>query len=167
MIGGYNFNVENLDKWLQWLNTLEQKDINTAKSEILRSAGLRILEYVDDFTPVQSSFLKNSMSVGNKDNVFILKVGRTSYILVGTAVKYAAAVENGHQDRAGRFVPGFWSGDVFHYVPDYPGGMVLTGKLVPGAHMFERALDAVQDSGDLDKIAEFTFRKMYASLIGG
>jgi hypothetical protein len=128
----YGFKVENLDKWLKWLAEQEAKGIDQAKSEILRSAGFRILEYTDDFTPVQSSFLKNSMSTGNKDNVFILKVGRTSYVAVGTAVKYAAAVENGHQDRAGRFVPGFWSGDVFHYQPDYPGGMVLTGKLVPG-----------------------------------
>jgi len=165
--GGYSFNVDNFDKWLAWLNTLDAGGIAKAKDEILRATGFRILEYVDDFTPVQAGTLKNSTTAGNKDNIFEVRVGRSSYVFIGTAVKYAAAVENGSQQRAGRFVPGFWSGDTFHYQPDYPDGMVLTGKFIEGAHMFQKGLDAVQDSGDLDRIAEFTFKKMYSRLVGG
>lgn len=161
-------NIENLDQWLDWLKTLDKESVDNMKSRMLRSAGLRILEYVDDGTPRRTGRLQNSMSMGAQDNYFKLKVGRTSFVAVGTAVEYAAAVENGFSqaDRRGDFVPGFWRSGTFHYQPGATTGMVLTGAIIEGAHMFRNAMDNLAQ-GDMDTIAEFEFRRLYAELFRG
>jgi hypothetical protein len=157
------FNIENLDKWLEWLESLDKEHLERFQSRVLRTAGLRILEYADDLTPRRSGRLQNSMTMGDRENVFKLKVGRTAYVAVGSAVEYAEAREKGFEQRRGRFIPGYWRSGTFHYDPEaYPEGMVLTGKIIEGAHMFKKAMDYLED--DLDTITEFEFRRLYAEL---
>ena len=160
----HTFNIQNLDRWIAWLNSLSEENLEQFQSRFLRTAGLRILEYADDNTPVRSGRLKDSLSAGAQDNVFKIQVGRTSYVAVGTAVDYAEYVEKGFTQKQGQFVPGTWRSGTFHYDPAaYPSGMVLTGKVIPGAHMFQKAVDYVEN--DLDQIAEFEFRRLYAELL--
>lgn len=164
---GHVFNIENLDRWTEWLESLDKEPKERMQSRILRTAGLRILEYADDLTPRRTARLQNSLQMGDKDNIFKLQVGKRSYIAVGTAVEYAEYVEKGvdQSDRKGDFVPGFWQSGTFHYDPEAKGGMVLTGAIIAGAHMFEKALDYLEE--DMDKIAEFEFRRLYAELFRG
>ena len=160
---GAGLNIENLDKWLAWLDSVETVHVDRFKDRVLRTIGLRTLEYVEDLTPRRQGRLQNSMTFGDKDNVFRLKVGKTSYIAVGTAVEYAQPVEYGFTQQAGRFVPGRWKNSgTFEYDPETKTGMVLTGKVIPGAYMFTKAVDYVED--DIDAIVEFEFRRLYAEL---
>lgn len=157
--------VRNLEDWQRGL--MEAADgpaVDRMKDRILRTAGLRTLEYLDDLTPVRSGRLKGSMTMGDRDNVFKIEVGRTSYVFVGTAVKYAAAVNDGHTQKKGRFVPGYWNGDTFVYEEGSKDGMVLTGKVIPGARMFEKSMDYMED--DLQAIVEFEFRRLHRELFG-
>jgi len=170
--------IKNFDRWTRWLGQVEAGELDICKSRILRSGALRGLEYAQDLTPRRSSRLAQSLSIGARGNVFKLKMTKkNSSIFFGTNVAYAAAVEDGYTQEAGRFVPGFWSGDTFHYVPqaeasaswhgqDSMGGMVLSGKVIPGAHMFRKAMDHLK-SGDMNRITEFEFRRLYAELRGG
>lgn len=157
-----DFEIENLDKWLAWLNSLEGEEIKQLKSRILRTLGLRVLEYADDLTPRRTGRLQNSLTMGGQDNVFNLQIGDVSFIVVGTNVEYAAHVEEGFRQRAGRFVPGFWSSGTFHYDPGAKTGMVLTGKVIEGAHMFRKALEYVKD--DAAQVVLFEFKRLYAAL---
>lgn len=164
-----NVNIENLDKWLDWLEGLEKEHIDRFKSRVLRSAALRGMEYTQDYTPVRSGILAGSFRPGDKNNIFLLKVGKkTSYVVYGTVVKYVRYVEEGFEQEAGRFVPGFWRNGVFHYIPYEEakaqgiGGMVLTGAKVEGAHMIQKGFDDMQE--DLDDIVEFEFKRLYAEL---
>jgi hypothetical protein len=154
--------IDGLEDWQRWLATLEGEEVENMKSRILRKTGFRTLEHLDDYTPVRTTRLKSSMAFGDRDNVFKLQVGRVSYVFVGTAVSYAQYVNDGFTQKAGQFVPGFWKSGTFHYKPGYDGGMVLTGKVIPGAHMFEKALDDLED--DIPKIAEYEFRRLYRLL---
>lgn len=174
---GASLTIKNFDKWERWLGNVEKDKLDGLKSRILRSGGLRGLEYAQDLTPRRSSRLAQSLSMGAKGNYFKLKIGKTCFVAFGTNVAYAAAVEEGYTQEAGRFIPGFWSGDTFHYVPqseasaswhgqDSMGGMVLSGAVIPGAHMFKKAMDHLK-SGDMEKITEFEFRRLYAELTGG
>ena len=158
-----NFEIDNLDKWLTWLDGLEKKHVERFKSRVLRSAAFRGLEYTQDYTPVRTGGLAGSFNIGDKDNVFQLKVGKTSYVVWGTAKKYARHVEEGFKQTAGRFVPGFWKNGTFHYRPGYETGMVLTGKVIAGAHMMSKGMENMEK--DLDKIVEFEFRRLYAELM--
>jgi hypothetical protein len=156
--------IKDLDKWQRWLNSLEDEAVDRMKNRVLRTAAFRLQEYLDDLTPTApgGGRLKGSMSVGDKDNVFKLKVGKQSYVFVGTAVEYAQYVNDGFTQEKGRYVPGEWRGDTFHYIPGHSAGMVLTGKIIPGARMFEKAMDYIED--DIPKIVEFEFRRLYNEL---
>lgn len=155
--------IKGLDKYVDWLNGLSNDKMNKFKDRLLRSSALRGLEHVDNLTPRHTGRLQNSAQVGDKDNVFKIAVSRyTSYVFFGTAVEYARYVEEGFQQKAGQFVPGFWQGDTFHYDPGSKTGMVLTGKVIEGAHMYSKALDYLKE--DMDEIARFEFRRLYAEL---
>ncbi|GAA4711125.1 HK97 gp10 family phage protein [Brevibacillus fulvus] len=157
-----SLDVPDLKKWQRWLANLENGEVEKAKDRILRTAAFRISEYLDDLTPRRTGDLVNSMKIGGKDNVFKLVVGQTSYVFVGTAVSYAQFVNDGFTQEAGRFVPGEWRSGTFHYIPGHNEGMVLTGKVIPGAHMFNKAMDYVAE--DMPQIVEFEFRRLYRQL---
>ncbi|WP_336786564.1 HK97 gp10 family phage protein [Paenibacillus sp. MMO-177] len=151
-----------LKDWQRWLVSLQNSEVANTQSRILRSAGLRALEHLDDLTPVRTGRLKGSMSMGDQDNVFKLQAGSRAYVFVGTAVQYAPHVNDGFTQLAGQFVPGYWRGHTFHYDPNHSGGMVLTGKVIPGAHMFEKAMGELES--DLPQILEYEFRRLYQKL---
>lgn len=100
--------------------------------------------------------------MGDADNVFNLSVGKKSFVFVGTAVPYAQFINDGFTQKKGQFVPGYWKGSTFHYDRSAEGGMVLTGKVIPGVHMMEKTMDQMED--DLPDIMEFEFRRLYALL---
>jgi hypothetical protein len=154
--------VDGLEDWQRWLNSLQNSEVPKTQGRIVRSVGLRALEHLDDLTPRRTGRLQNSFSFGDQDNVFQLQVGRSPFVFVGTAVPYAQYVNDGFTQRAGQFVPGFWKSGTFHYDPNADDGMVLTGKVIPGAHMFEKTMDALED--DIPKILEYEFRRLYSLL---
>lgn len=156
-------NIEGLEEWQRWLLQQEKTGVDNMKSRIMRTLGLRLMEYLQDLTPVKSGALAQSMMMGQPGNVFEMKVGRESYVVVGTNVEYAQAVNDGFEQKKGRFVPGEWRGDTFHYLPGHDSGMVLTGKVIPGAHMFEKAMDYIGD--DISTVVEFEFRRLYQELM--
>jgi hypothetical protein len=158
------FNIEGLDEWQRGLMEMNGEAMERTKDRILRTTALRMQEYLDDLTPARTGRLKGSMSMGHPDNVFEIVVGSRSYVVVGTNVEYAQYVNDGFEQEAGRFVPGEWRSGTFHYIPRHHTGMVLTGKVIPGARMFEKAMDYVED--DMDRIVEFEFRRLYRELFG-
>lgn len=162
MARGKSFTVDSLEEWQKALLQLEGPGLDRMKDRVLRTAGLRMQEYLDDLTPVQSGRLKQSMTIGDTDNVFEVVVGKKSYVLTGTNVEYAEAVNDGHTQRKGRFVPGEWRSGTFHYIPGHDKGMVLTGAVIEGARMFEKAMQYIED--DLQPILDFEFRRLYREL---
>lgn len=162
MSSGRHFRIDNLEEWQEGLVRMGGEGMERLKDRFLRTAGLRTQEYLDDLTPVNSGRLKGSMHMGHPDNVFQMVVGRKSYVVVGTNVEYAVYVNDGFRQEAGRFVPGEWRSGTFHYIPNHNSGMVLTGKVIPGAKMFDKAMDYLED--DIPEILEFEFRRLYNEL---
>lgn len=150
------------DRWLEWLKECEKSKVQEMESRIVRTAGLRGLEYAKDLTPRRTGRLENSLQFGAPENYFKLEVGKTTFVVYGTNVEYAAAVEEGFTQKKGRFVPGEWRSGTFHYIPGAKTGMVLTGKVIEGAHMLEKSLDYLKE--DMEDIVLFEFRRLYAEL---
>lgn len=154
--------IDGLKKWQRWLDSLDHREVRNTRSRVVRSVGMRTLEHLDDLTPRRTGRLQNSFSFGDQDNVFNLQVGSKAYVFVGTAVPYAQYVNDGFTQRAEQFVPGFWKNGTFHYDPNHDGGMVLTGKVVEGAHMFEKTMDDLKS--DIPKILDYEFRRLHKML---
>ncbi|MGP9042106.1 HK97 gp10 family phage protein [Cytobacillus kochii] len=156
--------IEGLEEWQRGLVEMGGDGFDRMKDRTLRTTALRLQEYLDDNTPARTGRLKGSMSAGHPDNVFEISVGTRSFVVVGTNVEYAQYVNDGFQQEKGRFVPGEWRSGTFHYIPGHGSGMVLTGQIIPGAKMFEKATDSIE--GDLPRILEFEFRRLYSELFG-
>lgn len=159
--------IDQLEDWQRGLMQMaDSAALDRTKDRILRTTGLRLQEYLDDLTPVApgGGRLKQSMTSSGADNIFDISVGTNSYVFTGTNLEYAPYVNDGFTQQAGRFVPGEWRGDTFHYMPGHDGGMVLTGKVIPGARMFEKSMDYIEE--DMPTIIEFEFRRLYQDLLG-
>lgn len=156
--------IEGLEEWQQGLTQMKGPALDGMKDRVLRTTALRIQEYLDDLTPERSGRLKGSMSMGDPNNVFEIAVGKNSYVVTGTNVEYAEAVNDGFEQKKGRFVPGEWKSGTFHYIPGHKKGMVLKGKVIPGARMFDTAMNYVEE--DMDTIIEFEFKRLYKQLFG-
>lgn len=164
MSEGVNFDFSGLPEWQRFLKSLGDGEINKLKDRILRTAGMRTLEYIIEGTPVRTGRLKQSHTAGDRDNIFEIAVARSnSHVRVGTAVPYAKHVNDGFTQRRGQFVPGEWRSGHFHYRPElYPKGMVLTGKTIPGTHAYEKARARMEE--DMPVIMEFEIRRLFAEL---
>lgn len=163
------FDTRDLESWQRQFLALKNKRVEVAKSRIMRKGGLRGLEVAFDNTPRDQGRLQNSLTMGDPDNVFLVRVTRaTGEVLFGTAVYYAVFVEDGFQQRAGQFVPGEWrnySGEsIFRYDPGARGGIVLTGKFIPGAKMFAKARDALEE--DFPKIVKMEIEAAARGVFG-
>lgn len=163
------------DKYQKWLKNCQAGEIDAMKDRILRSIGIAGLENVADNAKGhrRTGRLVQSLSVGATENYFKVEVSKgTSVVIYGTLVPYAEAVERGYDQnnrvskKTGKkptlFVPGYWSSGTFHYVPGAKEGMVLTGRIVEGQHMFEKAQEDTE--ADAKQIILNEFRRLYGAL---
>ena len=115
----------------QYLEAIGQEFLRILEDEIIRRK-------VMDTRLLLASFHRDS-----DNNVWTISDGGLT-LEVGTNVKYASYVNDGHWTNPKgvktRFVPGAWDGDRFIYDPTAKDGMVLKQKWVPGAHYWESAL---------------------------
>lgn len=161
------FKLEGCDEWLKWLKRCQKTDLKKMNNRIARSFVVQGFNHAASGTQRRSGRLIQSMNMGATESYVKVQVTDTSFVVVyGTCVPYAAAVEQGfsQENRKGQFVPGYWSSGTFHYQPGAKTGMVLTGKVIPGQHMFEKSLDQLRDSGDMESIIKGEFRRLYSGL---
>lgn len=115
-------------------------DFKKEFDSFLEALGIEFLRVVQDTiiatNTMDTRLLLTSFSKGNENNVWEAGDG---FLTVGTNVKYAEWVNDGHNQNA-RFVPGYWSGERFIYSPGAKTGMMLTTRWVEGKHYWDIAL---------------------------
>jgi len=158
---------KNFDKWQKWLRTLQKDELKKMRDRVARTLVARGYEYASVNTPIRSGELKSSMHMGSPKSSWNVNVElpNVDIIFYGTVVPYAAAVEEGYEQKKGRFVPGEWRSGTFHYIPGAKTGMVLTGKIISGTHAFEKSLDHLKD-GDIQKAYTEGIEELWELLTG-
>lgn len=170
--GKYTFTLDgNFDKWRKWVNECNRSEVAKMRDRIGRTTGIRGMDYARTYTGNRrTSRLDDSLVPGGTENIFRVELTKGVVVVVyGSTVPYAAAVELGYDQRhrvnktTGKvpslFVPGYWQGDTFKYVPGYKTGMVLTGKVIEGKHMFEKSLEDLKD--ELPEIYVAALRELW------
>lgn len=164
----------NFDKWQDWVNSCDRTEVAKMRDRVGRSTAERGLEYARLYTGNRrTARLDDSLTPGSTENYLTVQLLPGATVVVyGSCVPYAAAVEKGYDQRnrvsktTGKvpslFVPGYWQGDTFKYVPGYKSGMVLTGRIVEGKHMFEKSLTDLK--GDLPTLYLNALRELWAML---
>lgn len=107
---------------------------------------------------MDTRLLLNSFQKGSEDNVWKYDEKGMS-LEIGTNVEYASYVNDGHWTNPKgvkrRWIPGYWSGGKFTYVPGAKTGMLLQQKWIEGAHYWEGAIRIIEQM-----IPQFLEKKM-------
>lgn len=118
--------------------------------DFMEGLGNEFLSILEDeiirMQVVDTRLLLNSFHKGGGENVWEASDGGLT-LEVGTNVKYAKYVNDGHMTTSGgtRFVPGYWHGDKFTYSPGASSGMLLRCHFVEGRHYWENALKILDE----------------------
>lgn len=121
----------------------------------------------------RSGRLAQSYTVGGNENIFDVQAGGGSAsVRYGSNCPYAVPAEEGYNQSnrvsksTGRkpslWVPGSGSGSNFSYNPGAKTGMKLSGRFVPGQHMFEKSLPDTKE--DLRKITKSEVERLFRAL---
>lgn len=79
--------------------------------------------------------------------------------------QYATWVNDGHRQRPGRFIPGYWEGNHFRYDPNADGGMVLKRSWVKGRFFVEKSVTETEPN--LEKLIERELTKWWKWCVNG
>ena len=143
--------VSDYQRFFERLGKAANGDFKNEITGFLEGVGVEFLRVLQDEIVrrevMDSRFLLQSFEKGSEDGVWTLNEGDLT-LEVGTNIKYAKFVNDGHNTNPpgvkARFVPGYWDGDRFIYVPGADTGMMLTQKWVPGAHYWEAGLKIIK-----------------------
>lgn len=141
-------------------------DLKPYAGKILEEAGEEFLDivrsYIESLGNVDTGKLLALFTKGASGNIWELNLGGLT-LTIGTNVKYAKWVNDGHRQKPGRFIPGFWEGNHFRYSPGAKSGMVLKASFVAGSHYFDKSVQVLERMfPDMaDKAFEQFFRRYF------
>jgi hypothetical protein len=139
-------------------------------AEAIGNEFLRIVEEeIKRTKTMDTRLLLNSFEKNGDGSVWTITDNGTEVsVEVGTEVKYAAFVNDGHWTNPNgvkmRWVPGYWKGKSFVYDPGAKTGMLLKQKWVPGKHYFDSALRIMDQM--LPKLLEAKFDNWLGNYLG-
>lgn len=166
-----DIDISELERFVEKLGTASKGDFKKELSLFLEALGFEFLRILEDEIiekkTVDTRLLLNSFQKGTENNIYTLNEQNLT-LQVGTNVKYASYVNDGHwtckQGEFMRFVPGYWSGDKFVYDSNSKTGMVLKQQWVPGSHYWDSALIIMQLM--LPELMEARVKKWLLSYFG-
>lgn len=141
-------------------------DLKPYAGKILEEAGEEFLDivqsYIESLGNVDTGKLLALFTKGASGNIWELNLDGLT-LTIGTNVKYAKWVNDGHRQKPGRFIPGFWEGNHFRYSPGAKSGMVLKASFVAGSHYFDKSVQVLERMfPDMaDKAFEQFFRRYF------
>jgi hypothetical protein len=147
MAGAVEFNLSAVNEFIQRLRQAAQGDFKNELELLIHSLGTDFLAVVEDEIKRRGVMVTRNLLAsfheGGEGNVWEISDGGLT-LEVGTNVKYAAYVNDGHwlnpKGVETRFVPGYWSGGRFVYDPNAKTGMVLKQRWIEGSHYFDGAV---------------------------
>lgn len=144
---------------LQSLGSVFDKHLQAATKKVAQA----LLKRMKGFTPVLDYDLIN----GWNENKLLVTGTPTGYeVLLVNKMDYATYVNDGHKQKPGRFVPGYWATTTrFVYVPGYKkGGMRLKKSWVQGKFFVEKGIVSLANVGEIEQIIMQELQKWWDSL---
>ena len=146
-----DIDITGLESFIDRLNRAAKGEFREELETYLEAIGTEFLRVLQDEIMrrqvIDTRQLLNSFTKGTGGNIWQLNEGGLT-LEVGTSVKYAGYVNDGHwtnpKGKATRWVPGSWEGDRFTYSPGAKTGMLLKQHWVEGKHYWESGLRIIE-----------------------
>ena len=144
--------VKNLDKYL-----------SKAPQEIAKKLHQMLITN----TPVDFGTLQAFWQTEENYSYIVEKTGSGYEVTLINRAIYALWVNDGHRQRPGRFIPGYWEGKHFRYDPNADGGMVLKKSWVDGKFFVEKSILQVENSAVIEKIINKQLKDWFGWCVNG
>ena len=113
-----------------------EKYVQLAAKDIAKHLHKMLIKH----TPVDFGTLQSFWQTEENYAYAVKQLGNGFEITLYNRAEYATWVNDGHRQRPGRFVPGYWEGNHFRYDPNANGGMVLKRSWVQGRFFVEKSI---------------------------
>lgn len=129
---------------------LSDSKLEETFERITKDIAQALLKRIKGYTPTLDYDLINAWN----DNKLLVTETETGYeVLLVNKMEYATWVNDGHKQRPGRFIPGYWANTRrFVYVPNYDGGMVLKKSWVQGKFFVEKGITSLTATKEIESI---------------
>ena len=145
-------NVDGFDKYMK-----------LATQEIAKKLHQMLIKH----TPVDFGTLQAFWQTSENYSYVVLDIGTGYEVTLVNRAIYALWVNDGHKQRPGRFIPGYWIGNHFRYDPTANEGMVLKNSWVKGRFFVEKSILEVENGVAIEKILNTQLKKWYRWCVNG
>lgn len=135
--------------------------METAVREIARKLHNMLIKH----TPVDFGTLQAFWRTNENYSYTVDQTPRGFMVTLYNRAQYATWVNDGHRQRPGRFIPGYWEGNHFRYDPNADGGMVLKRSWVQGRFFVEKSVVEVEPT--MTKLIERELNKWWKWCVNG
>ena len=125
------------------------KSLETATKEI----AVKLHRMLIANTPVDFGNLQMGWKTSENYSYMVERKGNRFEVTLVNRTLYALWVNDGHRQKPGRFIPGYWEDSRhFRYDPTCSGGMVLKKSWVLGRFFVETSLAQLESSKQIENI---------------
>lgn len=147
------------------------KSFGSAFNPHLQNAAKEIAEKLHKMliqnTPVDFGTLQAFWQT-EENYSYVVEGKRNGYeVTLYNRAVYATWVNDGHKQRPGRFIPGYWEGRHFRYDPTCSGGMVLKNSWVKGRFFVEISITQLESSTQVENIVYKHLQKWWKECFKG
>ena len=148
-----------LSELIRFGDNLSNADIDNTLRRITKDIAKALLKRIKGFTPVQDYDLLNAWG----DNKILVTETDSGYqVILVNKMEYATWVNDGHAQRPGRFIPGYWTGVTrFVYDRNASCGMVLKKSWVKGVFFVEKGIASIKSVSEIEQIIMRELRKWW------
>ena len=118
-------------------------------------------------TPVDFGTLQSFWQTEENYSYVVERKGDVFEVTLINRALYALWVNDGHRQRPGRFIPGYWDGKHFRYDPNADGGMVLKKPWVKGRFFVEISILEVENSRVIESIIQKQLKEWFRWCLNG
>jgi hypothetical protein len=137
-----------------------QQELELATKEIAAKLHKMLIKN----TPVDFGTLQAFWQTGENYSYMVTRKSNGFEVTLINRAIYALWVNDGHRQRPGRFIPGYWEGNKFRYDKDADGGMVLKKSWVKGKFFVEIAIVQLIGGQQIEQVVNKHLQKWWNSL---
>ena len=155
-----------IKEWVDFGNRLGDVDkFDDRMKDAVREISKKLHTMLIRNTPVDFGTLQ---TFWRTDENYAYTVDQTSngfMVTLYNRAQYATWVNDGHRQRPGRFIPGYWEGNHFRYDPTADGGMVLKRSWVQSRFFVEKSI--VETEFTMEKYIEKQLNNSWKWCVNG